>query len=103
MLAAAAGQSVVLWDVTSRQKLASLLTGTPDMVGNVVFSADGKHLAWGSGSLAPSTDLLVTWSASFDAWRQAACGLANRNLTDGEWRRFVGDNSEPQVLCPGTR
>src|SRR3712207_9202203 len=53
--------------------------------------------------LAPSTDLLVTWSASFDAWRQAACGLANRNLTDGEWRRFVGDNSEPQDLCPGDR
>ncbi len=103
MLAAAAGKSVVLWDVTSKQKLASLLSGTRDRVFTVVFSPDGKHLAWGSGSVAPSPDLLVTWSASLDAWRQDACRLANRNFTPEEWTRFAGEGVNHQVLCPGAR
>jgi hypothetical protein len=34
---------------------------------------------------------IILWDISRESWRTRACRIANRNLTDGEWREFLGD------------
>lgn len=61
---------------------------------------------WQPAHLAPDGQTLVTnaargiliWNLDPDSFRSAACRLAGRDLTEAEWRRYVGDG--PQVeLC----
>jgi WD40 repeat protein len=102
-LAAAIGNSVVLWDVDSGQQLGEALAGGQDQVVNVQFSPDGRFLGWGSFSIAPTDDLVVLWNASLSGWREAACRLANRNLTRDEWDRFIGTARPYAKTCPDIR
>ena len=53
---------------------------------SVVFSPDGQTLASGSddGSVR-------FWDASLQSWLERAGQVANRNLTYGEWRDYLGD------------
>jgi WD40 repeat protein len=102
-LAAAIGNSVVLWDVASGQQVGETLAGGHDSVVDVEFSPDGRFLAWGSYSIAPTSDLVVLWDASLSSWREAACRLANRNLTRDEWDRFIGAVRPYSKTCPDIR
>ena len=54
-----------------------------------------------SGRLAAGGRGGVTlWNLGSDALLAGACRLAGRNLSDAEWRRYLG--SEPyRALCPG--
>jgi WD40 repeat protein len=98
-LASAAGKAVALWDVSSGQELGEPLPGTRDFVVTLAFSHDGNTLAWGSYSVAPSSELLVLWDASLDSWQRKACALVNRNLTQSEWDRFVGGTRRYAPTC----
>jgi DNA-binding SARP family transcriptional activator/WD40 repeat protein len=40
-----------------------------------------------------------TWPMSLEAWEQRACTVAGRNLTRGEWARFVSGHAYAKV-CP---
>ncbi len=75
-----------LWSVTARQLLGSPLTGHTDWLTNLAFSADGELLA--TGSLDSS---VLLWDMNLESWRQRACQIAHRNLTEQEWQRYFPD------------
>jgi hypothetical protein len=54
---------------------------------------DGAELAVGSG------DRVMVWDLRPEAWAQAACRVAGRELTDAEWRDHIGE-APSGPTCP---
>jgi WD40 repeat protein len=98
-LAVTHGRDVMLWDVASGQRLGTALTGVLDAAVSLAFSPDGRFLTWGSLAIQPTSDLAVVWDADLGTWRQKACALANRSLTEAEWNRFAGTAVPHRSLC----
>jgi hypothetical protein len=44
---------------------------------------------------------LVVLDVREESWRETACRLANRNLTEAEWNRFLGAQGKYRETCPG--
>jgi WD40 repeat protein len=59
------------------------------------FSPDGDRLV--TTGLDRAT---VSWTLDPDQWRDAACAIAGRELTKGEWRQYLPDR-DPDPLCKG--
>jgi WD40 repeat protein len=84
---------VILWDTVTRQPIGRPFSGTGSVEG-LAFRPDGKELA------VLGDKRLLVWDMSEDAWREAGCQLANRNLTRGEWSKFFG-TATYRVTCTG--
>ncbi len=68
---------------------------------------DLEHFIANRPAFSPSGDRLVTtgldratvsWTLDPDHWRDAACAIAGRELTEGEWRQYLPDR-DPYPLC----
>ena len=66
-----------------------------------------KHFLPNRPTFSPSGDRLVTtglnqatvsWTLDPERWREAACAIAGRELTEGEWRQYLPDR-DPHALC----
>jgi WD40 repeat protein len=72
-------------------------------------TVDLGHFLANRPAFSPSGDRLVTtgldratvsWTLDAERWRDAACRIAGRELTAGEWRQYLPDR-EPHALCEG--
>src|SRR5262249_40117381 len=88
-------KTLILWDVATRQPLGQPLTGHTSYVRSVAFSPDGKTLVSGSGDKT-----LIWWDVSFEPWQDRACRIANRNLTQKEWKQYFGEKPYDRKTCP---
>jgi WD40 repeat protein len=97
---ASAADGVTLWDVVDRRRLGSPLVGATQGVTTLDFSPDGT-LAWGTIAIAPTDDMIVTWTADLAGWERTACSLAHRELAPDEWTQLSGGGIEYQPVCSG--
>ena len=76
-----------LWDRASGRAVGPPLLGHDQQALGIAWLADGTLV---TASLGGS---LIAWDTSPDAWADRACELAGRDLTRGEWTRYLP--SEP--------
>ena len=80
-----------LWDVGLRRSLGPSLTGAAP-----AFGADGELLV----ALQPGRGLVLR-RLDLESWREIGCSLANRNLGEEEWDRFLDGIEDYEPACPG--
>jgi WD40 repeat protein len=89
--------TIGLWDTSSLHQLGETTAQTRfggAAVSALTFSRDGGALVASSGSEA------VRWAMSMAGWRQAACSVANRNLTRTEWNALISSTEAYRRTCP---
>jgi WD40 repeat protein len=87
---------MAVWDTESGQLIAQGdLRGST--AGQPAFSEDGRLLAYiiQEGNEYP----FQIWTLGMDQWQEMACRIANRNLTESEWQRYVV-GEEYRQICP---
>lgn len=85
--------AVIVWDVSGREEVARL-GGPTDGLFSLDLDPEGRLLLASS-----EDDAAWTWTLDQSEWRERACELANRNMTDVEWQRF-GDGGTKVRHCP---
>jgi WD40 repeat protein len=83
-----------LWSASTLQQFGSNLPGSAPFWGNAQFTPDGRHLV-----VAWVDDTGSVWPTSMRALEDHACAVAGRNLSQTEWRLYVGGGY--QQTCPG--
>jgi WD40 repeat protein len=87
---------IMVWETASGQVIAhGDLTGAT--AGELGFSEDGRLLEY--FILEGIGDAFNIWTLGIDQWQELACRIANRNLTESEWGRYVIGEEYRQV-CP---
>lgn len=83
------GPEITLWDISNLSSILSmnvpLNTSSLDLYG-LAYSNSGQMLAMGSGA-----GEITIWDMSVQSWQEESCKLAQRNLTQSEWQRYLGD------------
>src|SRR5688572_2868594 len=86
--------NIVLWDIRNRRP-RGILEGSATTM-SMVFLPDGKRLVTGH-----SNGEVILWNVEIESWPRRACEIANRNLTQEEWRSFVSEDLPFRAVCPG--
>ena len=81
---------VLFLDTTSWRQIGGAVPGQADWVNGVAFDPSGRRLAAGSedGSILVLSDR--AWSSAPGYLMTSMCRVAGRNLTQDEWREYVG-------------
>lgn len=89
---------VQVWDTTSPAPLGSMRL-TDLQVAGVAFTSDANDLV-----AIDTAGNVGLWPVTPGQWLEQACRVANRNLSQAEWARFIGDPDDPhrpyQQTCP---
>lgn len=85
--------TVILWDVPSRQALGAPLSWQAAPVYSVTFSPRQQLLA--SGVFFG----VILWDVDQTSWRERDCGRANRNFSPTEWNRYF-PGEQYRLTCP---
>ena len=82
-----------LWDSRTGRLVASIAVGTSEFVRPTIL--DDGHNAM----LTALDGSVYTWDTRPEAWIEAACAIAGRNLTEDEWRDAFGERPY-RLTCP---
>ena len=75
-----------MWDLASQQVLGALDGhGSFGFAPDVAFTPDGSRMASvvGGGGL-------ILWDLTVESWTNEACSVVGRDLTELEWRTYIG-------------
>ena len=95
LAAVALDSSARLFDVEAREQIGTAFDAGIDT--SAVLRPDGSALALDPPD-GQSTGA-VAWDLDPQAWREAACLEAGRNLTEAEWEQYIG--GPYRATCPG--
>lgn len=82
-----------LYDTTTGQQFGKTFREHDDAITTLLFHVNGKLLFSGSWD-----NTVVVHDLDVNHWFKRACALANRNLTQAEWKRYF--TGEYQRTCP---
>jgi WD40 repeat protein len=86
---------ILLWDPSAGQLIGEPLTGHSSYVDELIFSPDGQLI------ISNAIDgTIILWNFGPEGWVDRACRVANRNLTQAEWDRYLGDSIPYRETCP---
>jgi WD40 repeat protein len=95
LLALGSISGIQLYNLASGQTVGPLMsTLNPAQSASndrVLFSPDGKTLVGGGP--------VILWNVDIAAWISQACDIADRNLTEEEWKTYIGD-APYRETCP---
>jgi WD40 repeat protein len=86
--------AVKLFAASTLQQVGTTLNTDRRAASTATFGPHGSSLL-----VVNDRGNVFTWPMSLAAWKQRACTVAGRNLTRGEWDRFVTGHRYAQV-CP---
>ena len=80
-----ADRALTLWDLSSNQAVGKPLAGSPGVILSLSYDTqDGGILFSGDDS-----GNVLQWDVDPDSWAARNCSLAERNLTQAEWRQLI--------------
>lgn len=86
------GGTTRLVDVETRRLMSERFTAT---VGDYVsFTPDGTRMA------TSSADATLVWDLDVAVWRERACDIAGRNLTEAERGEYLPNDPDAPPTCP---
>jgi WD40 repeat protein len=85
-------RSLTLWDMETRQPIGTIPAGGGTFDDLFFSSADSLF------SVSQAT--VIRWDLRVSAWTRRGCQIAGRNLTEEEWKLFMGDDVVYQRTCP---
>ena len=97
-LASASSDGIIaMWHLPTRQRLE---VAARNLWGNSGYGFYRVAISVDGSTIATAGDRVTLWDVRAEAWRERACGIANRNLDPvDEWPRFMG--AQPyEVTCP---
>lgn len=95
LVSSAADGSVLAWDLAMREPLRPPLLNKVEME-RMALSPDGSTVAIGSFD---DSGTVTLWQLETEPWPERACALANRNLTQEEWKRYLGDQPHERTCA----
>ncbi len=89
--------TIRLWDAATGEQLGLPFQEHTGMVTSLSIVKNQK----GQLLLASSDEnqKVILWDIDFDSWRMKACSIAGRNLTETEWKQYVGDTKPYRRTC----
>ena len=76
--------AVALWDLEARQLIGQPLRGHLSPITGLAFDRDGLLIS-------ADEEIVQRWDTDEARWPMRACARANRNLSQTEWRDFLGE------------
>jgi WD40 repeat protein len=86
---------VDVWDVKTLQPVGEPIMVRGDAGAVEVNRPGGSRLV--SSSTAPTAGTYMIWDFDPAAWMSTACSIAGRNLTQSEWKEYLGDRPYQQT------
>jgi len=90
---ASADKRVKIWEINQTNE-AALVFEHNDYVWSAAFSPDGNTMASGSAD-----NLVQFWVTRTEILAQKACAVVKRNLSEDEWRAFIGADINYEKTC----
>jgi WD40 repeat protein len=84
VFATPAGSTVRIWNMERRQTVLPDMAAPGGLWYYITLSRDGRHLAWSTEGRPP-----LIWETRLESWITRACAMANRDLSEGEWNRYL--------------
>ncbi len=86
---------ILLWDLAARRAIGLPLIGYTDRVNRLLFSADGQLLVSGD-----ELGRILVWDVGLSTWRERACKIANRELSEDEWNLYFPGLTYSETCSP---
>ncbi len=94
LLTASRDRTARIWDLGNAKKLPIILDDHNDWVLTAKFDVTGDRIITGS-----MDNSLRIWPVDPKELAERICEYVNRNMTDGEWNEYVGQNFPYQHTC----